>query len=74
MRSTVMLLVASACLCAGCKTALLPDPTVAHKLSRDETVEVWIRRPDGKLEKQKMRFVAGDFCATANAVGTAGGR
>lgn len=71
MRQTVMLLVASACLCSGCKAALLPDPTVAHRLSHEATVEVWLRRPDGKLERQRVKFAVGDFCATANAVGTA---
>ena len=68
MRPTVMLLVASACLCAGCKTALLPSPTEAHRLAREEKVEVWLRRPDGKLQKAQVKFGPGDYCATAAAV------
>jgi len=68
MRRTLMLLAASASLFTGCKTALLPDPTVAHRLAADSEVDVWLRRPDGALTKQRVKFRAGDYCAAAGAV------
>jgi hypothetical protein len=63
-----MVLVSSACLCAGCKTALLPDPTVAHRLAEPAEVDVWVRAPNGALHKERVKFVQGSWCATPEAV------
>jgi hypothetical protein len=65
-------LAASAFSCAllltGCKPTLLPSPTVAHKLAEPAEVRALVRRPDGTLEVQRLRFEAGDYCATARAL------
>lgn len=71
MRPTVMLLAVCACSCSVFRPSVLPDPTVAHRLAADADVLVWARQPDGSLVKTKVRFQAGDYCASKLAVGEA---
>lgn len=70
MRMIVMPLVACVCLFAGCKPGLLPSQTEAHRLAADTEADVWVRRPDGKLEKVRVKFQPGDYCASARAMDT----
>jgi hypothetical protein len=70
MRMIVMALVACVCLSTGCKPSLLPSQEEAHRLAANADVDVWVRRPDGKLEKVRVKFQPGDYCATAKAMDT----
>jgi hypothetical protein len=57
-----------ACLLGGCKTTLLPDPLEAHRLSRDQTVKVWVRGPGGQLREQRVEYRKGSVIALPEAM------
>ncbi len=65
MRKIASALLASALLSsASCAhKATLPDPTVPHRVAREAVVEVWTRRPDGALTREKVRLLPGWWIA-----------
>lgn len=65
MRMIVSALVASALLSsASCAhKATLPDPTIPHRVAREAEVEIWVRRPDGTLSREKVRLLKGWWIA-----------
>jgi hypothetical protein len=64
MRMTVKLLVASTMLSVGCAAQpVIPDPTVPHRVAKEVEVVVWVRLPDGSLQKQTVRVLPGWWIA-----------
>ena len=58
-------LLASGLLSTGCCSSgrVVPDATVPHQLAAESCVEVWARRPDGQLERVKVKAPAGWWLA-----------
>lgn len=67
---TVLALCASATLWTGCCASgrVVPDQTVPHQLAREVCVEVWATRPDGQLERVKVKAPAGWWLAGPQVV------
>ncbi len=59
MLKTKLALAASTMLFSGClflpQERALPDPSIPHKISRETTVNIWVRRPDGLLVEETVR-------------------
>lgn len=56
-------LVASTMLCCVSTVTVIPDPTVPHRLATKVEAEVWVRRADGTVAKQKVELPAGWWVA-----------
>jgi hypothetical protein len=63
-------LLASGLLSIGCCSSgrVVPDQAVPHQLAREVCVEVWARRPDGQLERVKVKAPAGWWLASDQVV------
>lgn len=50
---------------AGCspKVQVIPDPTIPHQVAREAQVEIWARRADGTMARQKVRLLEGWWIA-----------
>ena len=61
----VLALIASAMLSTGCCKSgrVIPDATVPHQVATEACVEVWARRPDGAMERVKVRLPVGWWIA-----------
>lgn len=57
--ASALLLTASGCF----SKAVIPDPTIPHRVAKEAEVEVWVRRPDGTLSRQKVRILPGWWIA-----------
>lgn len=68
---TVLALTASALLSSGCCASgrVVPDQRVPHQLAAEACVEVWATRPDGQLERVKVKAPAGWWLASDQVVG-----
>lgn len=67
---TVLALTASALLSSGCCASgrVVPDQSVPHQLAAEACLEVWATRPDGQLERVKVKAPAGWWLAGPQVV------
>ena len=67
---TALALLASVLLSTGCcrTGGVVPDQSVPHQLSAESCVEVWATRPDGQLERVKVKAPAGWWLAGPQVV------
>jgi len=66
MRKIVLVVIASVMLspASGCfRRAAIPDPTIPHRVAKEAEVEVWVRLPDGRLTRVKVRLLKGWWIA-----------
>ncbi len=69
MTKLALMLVACALLFSGCATrAVIPDPTVPHRVAEETAVVVWAQRPDGRWVKARVRLLAGDWIASSQII------
>jgi hypothetical protein len=70
MKLIVPVLAACAMLSSGCvpRTQTLPDPAIPHRLAAPAEVEVWVRRPDGVLTRERIRAEVGWWLASPQVV------
>jgi len=54
----------------GCATLpkALPDPNLPHQLADDTSVVIYVRMPDGRLKKEKVKAPAGWWLASPQIV------
>lgn len=66
----VLTLLVSAPLWAGCgrPPTVILDPTIPHQVAEPVTVEVWARRPDGRMQRVRAHVDAGWWVASPQAV------
>lgn len=43
--------------------AVLPDPSVPHRVAREAEVQIWVRKADGSLSREKVRLLPGWWIA-----------
>lgn len=65
MRVIAFALVGCTMLSLGCGASRLaiPDPTIPHQVARETEVEVYVRLPDGKMTRAKVRLLKGWWIA-----------
>lgn len=65
MPRIVLTLLASALLSSGCvhHRAVLPDPTVVHRVAEEAEIKIWVRAPGGELVKTPARLLPGWYVA-----------
>lgn len=69
MKRIVLVLIAFAPLFTGCvKRAVLPDPSIPHRVAKETQVEVWCRLPDGKWAPCTVRLLEGWWLASPQVV------
>lgn len=74
MTMRLVLLLAFGSLCGCPKQAVVLDPLRPHRLSRDVEVKVWVSVEEGKMIETPWQLRAGDWCATAGAIGEGDGK
>lgn len=67
---TVLVLIASVTLCTGClpQERHLPDESIPHRIAREATVWIWVRRADGSLVQERVRAAEGWWLASSRVV------
>ena len=66
---TAPVLIASVMLCSGCfAPRVIPDPSIAHRISRPVEVWEWRRQPDGSLAENCCQYPAGYWIASPQLV------
>lgn len=62
--------IASALLSTSCvpRQAILPDPAIPHRVAAETVVEVWARRPDGQLVRERVRLLPDWWVASPQVV------
>lgn len=70
MMPTRSALIASVLLYSGClpRQAVLPDRRIPHQVATPTTIEVWARRPDGELVRERVRVDEGWWIASTQVV------
>jgi len=68
MRLTMIALAASTTLWSGSvgcspRVQVIPDPTIPHQVAKEAEVEIWARRADGTMARQKVRLLEGWWIA-----------
>lgn len=50
---------------AGCspRVQVIPDPSIPHQVAKEAEVEIWARRADGTMARQKVRLLEGWWIA-----------
>lgn len=60
---------AFALLSSGCASpAVLPDPTIPHRVAEEAEIEVWCRHPDGTFARCRVRVTEGWWVASPQVV------
>ena len=69
MTRLALMLATCALLFSGCATrAVIPDPTVPHRVAKETTVMVWAQRPDGRWIETEIRLLPGWWVASPQVV------
>lgn len=69
MRRIGFVLGACGMLLTACpKRVVIPDPSVPHEVAEETTAYVWVRTPEGKLSKQKVKVLPGWWLASPEVV------
>lgn len=69
MTKLALTLASCALLFNGCATrAVIPDPTVPHRVSQESTLTVWAQRPDGRWVETEIRVLPGWWIASPQVV------
>lgn len=61
---TACTLLASAMLCCAPKVTAIPDPNVPHQFASETEGDIWVRLPDGRMAKQRVRVLEGWWLAS----------
>lgn len=69
MRTSLAALV-FATLCGGCvpRQAVIPDPSIPHRLSQEAEVRIYVRKPDGSYSEAQVRALKGWWIAAPEVV------
>jgi len=69
MRTTALALLVCGLLSSGCaRRHAIPDPSVPHRVARETTAVVWVRRHDGRLVEERVRVLPGWWLAAPQVV------